>query len=178
MLGKDQWSKANSVPLYTQLFPQYRRKYREISICWYHECIVHLCTLHRHLLGPEDTEPSYSAKGEEGTRHSQDAVGSESTLGSAIYLVKYIGPRIAFKCIKGLEREGIIHSQGDSFSKRGANTVILRHTILMYLHTQLDIPTYLTTVIKKYLFAYCACVCEMSKFIQCNIFSSPETLLL
>lgn len=61
---------------------------------------MYLSTLHRRLLGPEDTETSYSPKGEEGTRRSQDVVGSESTLGSAIYLVKYIVPRIAFKCRK------------------------------------------------------------------------------
>lgn len=115
---------------------------------------MYLSPLHRRLLGPEDTETSYSPKGEEGTRRSQDMVGSESTLGSAIYLVKYIGPRMAFKCSKWLEREGIIHGQGDSFSKRGANTLTLVHTMLMYLHTQLDIPTYLTKAIQKYLFFY------------------------
>ena len=61
---------------------------------------MYLSTLHRHLLGSDDTETSYSPKGEEGTRRSQDVVGCESTLRSAIYLVKYIGPRMAFKCSK------------------------------------------------------------------------------
>lgn len=92
--------------------------------------------------------------------------------------VKYIGPRI--NASSDLKEKGLSMAGRQLFKERSKlsnththNANVPTHSVRHpYILNQSHLKIFV------FLFAYCACVCEMSTFIQYDIFSILETLLL